>query len=104
MEDIKAPARHRRKRNAKNIKILEGKFQFVLGYDVYLERVTSLCSWALVGRLEYCHMSKKAWVDWALEHWKPLFTYIPTINLLANGWIVFVFLEAGHALVILDST
>ena len=104
IEDKKAPARHRRKRNAKNIKTLEGKFCYVLGHDVYMEHMTSLCSRALVGRLEYCHMSKEAWVDWDLEHWKPLLTYISTINLLANGWIVFVFLEAEHASVIFDST
>ena len=67
-----------------------------------MDCVTSLCSRALVGRLEYCHLGKKAWVDWATKQWKPLLTYIPTINLLANGWIVFIFLEAEHALVILD--
>ena len=104
MEDKKAPAHHCHKRNAKNIKTLEGNFRYVLGHDVYMECVTSMCSQALLGRLEYCHMSKKAWVDSAQEHWKPLLTYISTIILLANGWIVFVFLEAGHALVILDST
>ena len=63
MEDKKALVCHRCKWNAKNIKTLEGKFLFVLRHDVYMESVTSLCSRALVGRLEYCHMSKKAWVD-----------------------------------------
>ena len=104
MEDKKDSAHHRRKQNAKNIKTLEGKFCYVLSHDVYMERVTSMCSKALVGRVEYFRMSKKAWVNCAQEHWKPLLTYIPTISLLANGWIVSVFLEVDHALLVLDST
>ena len=43
-------------------------------------------------------------MDWAQEHGKSLLTYIPTMSLLANVWIVFIFLEADHASVILDST
>ena len=35
-------------------------------------------------------------MDWANDYWKPLFNYIPTISLLSNGWIVFVFLEPEH--------
>ena len=61
-----------------------------------MERVTSLCSRALVGRLEYCRMDKASWVNWVSENWKSLFDYIPTIKLLSNGWIVFVFLDAEH--------
>ena len=37
-----------------------------------------------------------------MEHWKPLFDYIPTISLLSNGWIVFVFLEEEHCSRILE--
>ena len=32
-----------------------------------------------------------------------MLTYIPTISLLSNGWIVFVFLEAQHATLILET-
>ena len=67
-----------------------------------MERVSSLCSRALIRRLEYCRMSKATWVEWASEHRKPLFDYIPTISLLSNGWIVFVFLEEEHYSRILD--
>ena len=52
--------------------------------------------------MEYYHMGKKEWVEWETTHWKPLLTYIATISFLSNGWIVFVFLEAEHATVILD--
>ena len=37
------------------------------------------------------------------EHWKPILTYIPTISMLAKGWIFFVFMEEEHTSVILDS-
>ena len=67
-----------------------------------MERVTSLYSRTLVGRLEYCQMNKAAWVNWASENWKPLFYYIPTISLLSNGWIVFVFLDAEHCTWVLE--
>ena len=76
---------------------------YVLGRDIYLNRVGALCSRALVGRLEYFHMGKKDWIDWATQHWKPILTYVPTISLLAKGWLVFVFLEDEHASVILNS-
>ena len=56
-----------------------------------------------MGRIEYCHLGKKEWVEWENEHWKPILTYIPTISLLAKGWIVFMFMEEEHASVIRDS-
>ena len=76
----------------------------MLARDVYMDKVGSdLCNQALIGRLEYCSMGKKDWVDWATIHWKPLLTYLSTISLLAKGWLVFVFLEDAHASLILDS-
>ena len=69
----------------------------MVGHDIYLDRVTSLCSRALVGRLEYARMNKTDWVEWANTFWKPLINYIPTISLLSRGWIVFVFLEENIA-------
>ena len=86
----------RRKRKSKCIKALNDRYRYVLGHDVYMDRVSSLCSRALIGRLEYCRLNKASWVDWANDYWKPLFNYIPTISLLSNGWIVFVFLEPEH--------
>ena len=103
MGDIRDSSHHRRKRKAKGIKSLSGKFRYVLGHDTFMDRVTSLCSRALVGRLEYCHMGKKDWVEWATTHWKHVLTYISNISLLSNGWIVFVFLEVEHAAIILES-
>ena len=49
----------RRRRKAKAYKALEGKLRFVMGCDVFMERVEALCSRALIGRLEYCQMDKK---------------------------------------------
>ena len=96
-------ARSHHHRKAKAHKVLEGKLQFVMGHDVFMERVEALCSQELIGRLEYCQMGKKEWVSWALEHWKPFLSYVPMISLLARGWIVFVFLEDSHATTILNS-
>lgn len=94
--------RFRRRRSIKAQKILEGKLRFVVGRDIYLDRVEALCSRALIGRLEYATMGKQDWYEWALAHWKPFLTYVPAISLLVRGWIVFVFLEAEHATTILN--
>ena len=61
-------AHHCRHRKAKALKTLEGKLRFVVGRDVYMDRVEALCSCALIGRLEYYNMDKKAWFSWASEH------------------------------------
>ena len=103
MSEKRDSSHHCRKRKVKGIKSLLGKFRYVLGHDIFMDRVDSLCSRALVGRLEYVHMGQKDWVEWATTHWKHVLTYISTISLLSNGWIVFVFLEAEHAAIILNS-
>ena len=72
MDDSRASSRRRRRWKAKGIKTLSGKFCYVLGHDIFMDRVTSLCSRALVGTLEYYHLGKKDWVDWETAHWKPL--------------------------------
>ena len=54
-------ARFRHRRKAKAHKILEGKLRYVVGRDIYLDRVEALCSRALIGRLEYVSMDKKYW-------------------------------------------
>ena len=97
-----AVARFHRRRKVKAHKILEGKLRFVLGRDIYLDRVEALCSHALIGILEYVSMDKKDWFAWATEHWKPFLSYVPAINLLVRGWIVFVFLEDAHATQVLN--
>ena len=96
------PDRHRHKRQLKNLKAREGRLNYVVGRDVYIDRVGELCSRALVGRLEYATLDKKQWFDWALEQWKPLIHYVPVISLLVKGWIVFVFLNEEHATTILN--
>ena len=68
-----------------------------------IDRVSELCHCALIGRLEYCLMDKEEWVAWATLHWKPILTYVPTISLLANCWLVFIFLDDSDATRILDS-
>ena len=47
-------------------------------------------------------MSKEGWVNWATSHWKPLIHYVPSISLLANRWLVFVFIEESDASLILE--
>ena len=54
-----AVARFRRRRKAKAHKVLDGKFRFVVGREIFLDRVEALCARALVGRLEYASMDKK---------------------------------------------
>ena len=95
-------ARFRCRRKAKAHKILEGKLRYVVGLDIYLDRVEALCSRALIGKLEYVSMDKKDWFAWATEHWKPFLSYVPAISLLVRDWIVFVFLEDAHATAVLN--
>ena len=96
------PTRFQRRRKAKAYKTMEGKLRYVVGRDIYLDRVEALSRCALIGRLEYVSMEKKDWLSWATEFWKPFLSYIPTISLLARGWIVFVFLENAHATEVLN--
>ena len=92
-----------RRRTAEAHKVREGKLRFVLGRDIFMDMIEALCSRALIGRLEYTQMGKNDWKAWAAENWKPLFSYTPSINLLARGWIVIVFLEEAHAFSVLNS-
>ena len=68
MAEVAALPRFRRKCRSKCVKAQEGHFRYVLGHDIFMERVSSLCTRALVGRLEYCGMNKAAWVEGASEH------------------------------------
>ena len=52
----------------KSIKALDYKRQYVLGCAIFLNKVKVLCCRAVIGRLEYCTMSKDEWVDWATIH------------------------------------
>ena len=52
MVEVVALPPFRRKRRAKCIKAQEGRFRYVLGHDIFMERVSSLCSRTLVRRLE----------------------------------------------------
>ena len=90
------------RRKAKALKASEHKPRFVLGHDVYMDKVETLCRRVLISRLEYCSMSKEGWVDWATLHWTPLIHYAPSISLLENRWLVFVFIEESDASLILD--
>ena len=78
-------ARFRCRRKAKAHKVLEGKLRYIVGRDIYLDRVEALCSRALIGRLEYASMDKKEWFAWETEHWKPFLSYVPAISLLVRG-------------------
>ena len=100
---LPSQSRSHHRRNAKAHKVREGKLRFVLGRDIFMDRIEALCSHALIGRLEYTQMGKNNWQAWAAENWKPLFSYTPTISLLAKGWLVIVFLEEAHALSVLNS-
>ena len=63
-----SPSQARSKRQGKSIKAHEGRFSYVLGRDVYMDRVGSLCNHALIRRMEYCNMGKNDWVDWETIH------------------------------------
>ena len=80
-----ASAHFRRRRKAKAHKILDGKLRFVVGRDIYIDRVEALCARALVGRLEYASMDKKYWFSWATDNWKPFLSYVPAISLVVRG-------------------
>ena len=54
-----AAARFRRRRKAKAHKVLDGKLRYVVGRDIFLDRVEALCARALVFCLEYASMDKK---------------------------------------------
>ena len=75
----------------------------MLGKYVMMDRASGLCSRALIGRLEYCTLKKEEWVEWDTTHWKFILNYIPTIILLANRWLVFIFIEDSNATRILNS-
>ena len=53
------PARFQRRRKAKAYKTIEGKLRYVVGRDIYMDRVEALSHHALIGRLEYVSMEKK---------------------------------------------
>ena len=94
---------HASRRKAKALKASAHKPRFTLGIDIFMDRVESLCQRALIGRLEYTTLTKDGWVDWATHHWKPIIHYVPSISLLANNWLVFVFLEESDASLILEN-
>ena len=52
--------------------------------------------------MEYFSLTKEEWIDWATIHWKPIIHYVPTISLLVNKWLAFVFIEENDAIRILD--
>ena len=78
-------ANYHRRRKAKAYKVLEGKLRYVVGWDIYMDRVEALSRHALIGRMEYVSMDKKDWVSWASVYWKPFLSYVPTISLLVRG-------------------
>ena len=94
---------HASQRKEKALKASAFKPRFSLGHDVFMDRVESLCSRALIGRLEYISLSKDGWVEWETLHWKPIIHYVPSITLLANNWLVFVFLKESDASLILEN-
>ena len=77
--------RFQRRRKAKAHKVLKGKLRYVVGWDIYLDRVEALCSRVLIERLEYASMDKKELFAWEIEHWKPFLSYVPAISLLVRG-------------------
>ena len=96
------PSYHSR-RKVKAVKALDSKCRYVLDRDVLMNKVESLCCRALIGCLECCLMNKEEWLVWTKLHWKPLLDYVPTISLLANKWLIFVFLEDKDATLILNT-
>ena len=85
------------------LKALDLKHWFVLGHDVYMEKVETLCRRTLIRRQEYCSLTKEEWVKWATIDWKPIIQYVPTVSILANKWLIFVFIEETDATRILGN-
>ena len=63
VEGVAYDWRHHRQK-AKAYKTSLACKPFVVDNDDIMEKVSSLCTCALVGRLEYFHLDKKGWVDW----------------------------------------
>ena len=51
--------RYRRRRKSKTLRARDGKLDFVVGRDIYLDRIKALCTKSLIGRLEYASMDNK---------------------------------------------
>ena len=69
-------ARFQKRRKAKTYKNLEGKLRYVVGRDIYMDRVEALSRRALIGRLEYVSMEKKTGLLGLLStgnHFYPMF-------------------------------
>ena len=67
-DDRNSHLHYRAQRKTKAIKALEAKRHFVLGWDIFLDKVEMLCNHALVSQLEYCKFEIDVWVVWATHH------------------------------------
>ena len=67
-----------------------------------LERVEALSLRVLVGWIEYIKMNTEYLLGWATANWNTLINYRPNISILANGWLVFLFMEMNDAHNILE--
>ena len=63
-----SPTNYKSWRKTKSLKDMESKCIFLLGRDIYMDKVEALCSRELVGCLEYCKIGKEEWVVWEAQH------------------------------------
>ena len=62
----------------------------VLGHDINMDRVASLCSQAFVGILEYISLNMMDLLKWVCNSWKPLLGYFPNVSMLVDMCLCFL--------------
>lgn len=91
LEDGKNPRltgeRARVHRRLKAYKEREGLARVKLREDVNMDRVEMLSKRALVGRLKHVKLNRGE----LNKFWVPKVGYASLINLLINGWLIFIF-------------
>ena len=55
-----------------------------------MDRVESMCLLVLVGLIEYSKLNEEELTAWLAKHCKPLINCVPSVSLLANGWMVLI--------------
>ena len=69
--------------------------RYELGEDVNLDRVEMLSKWVLARRLEFVKLNRVELLAWVSMFWVLEVGYAPQINLMVNGWIIFIFMDKG---------
>ena len=85
--------KERFRRKLKSYREKTGLAKSKLGVDVSMHCVDMMSKRALVGRLESVKLSREELQAWVSRFWVPEVGYSLHINLLINGWAIFIFLD-----------